>query len=113
MDPADHAADMKLDESAVSSADARGNAKDSSVWSMVWVALVVGAGIVSAPFAFSLALGDGAGDGRPVNTDPRAGVVRVWEGQSVFKRCDGTTLVYWGSSRGNAPGPVPDSPECR
>lgn len=47
------------------------------------------------------------------NTDPTQGKVRVY-GDNVYdfivwKRCDGTTLVYFGDSGGV----VPNSPECK
>ena len=50
-------------------------------------------------------------------TDPRKGVVRVFPDNNVpsfYKRCDGTTLIYWfeGDRRGGLAA-VPDSPECK
>ena len=49
--------------------------------------------------------------------NPKEGVVRVFPDNNVFsfyKRCDGTTLIYWfeGDRRGGLTA-VPDSPECK
>jgi len=48
---------------------------------------------------------------------PKEGVVRVFPDNNVpsfYKRCDGTTLIYWfeGDRRGGLTA-VPDSPECK
>ncbi len=49
--------------------------------------------------------------------NPREGIVRVFPDNNVpsfYKRCDGTTLIYWfeGDRRGGLTA-VPDSPECK
>mgnify|MGYP000430693412 FL=1 len=49
--------------------------------------------------------------------NPKEGVVRVFPDNNVpsfYKRCDGTTLIYWfeGDRRGGLTA-VPDSPECK
>lgn len=49
--------------------------------------------------------------------NPKEGIVRVFPDNNVpsfYKRCDGTTLIYWleGDRRGGLTA-VPDSPECK
>lgn len=49
--------------------------------------------------------------------NPKEGVVKVFPDNNVpsfYKRCDGTTLIYWfeGDRRGGLAA-VPDSPECK
>lgn len=50
-------------------------------------------------------------------TDPKQGWVRVWTPEStesyLYKRCDGTTLVYWPKDYRAGVAVVPNSPECK
>lgn len=41
------------------------------------------------------------------NTDPRVGTVQLGD-ENIYKRCDGTTLVYFGNNQQI----VVNSPEC-
>lgn len=55
--------------------------------------------------------------GGDASDNPKEGVVRVFPDNNVpsfYKRCDGTTLIYWfeGDRRGGLTA-VPDSPECK
>jgi hypothetical protein len=43
----------------------------------------------------------------PKNTDPRHGTVQLGD-ENIYKRCDGTTLVYFGNNQQI----VVNSPEC-
>jgi len=45
---------------------------------------------------------------KPSNKDPKTGVVDITD--YLWKRCDGTTLIY---GKLNALSTIPNSPECR
>ena len=78
--------------------------------------------MLAAFFVIVLTCGTVACDNDPFQrgvlvTTLKRGVVRVFPDNNVFsfyKRCDGTTLIYWfeGDRRGGLTA-VPDSPECK
>lgn len=78
--------------------------------------------MLAAFFVIVLTCGTVACDNDPfqrggASDNPKEGVVRVFPDNNVFsfyKRCDGTTLIYWfeGDRRGGLTA-VPDSPECK
>lgn len=78
--------------------------------------------MLAAFFVIVLTCGTVACDNDPfqrgdVSDNPKEGVVGVFPDNNVFsfyKRCDGTTLIYWfeGDRRGGLTA-VPDSPECK